>query len=134
MIAEMDRAEGYIARYALDKKHLRQDNSPRQDLFYPHPHAELSVTFHGDLSEIEIWRIGLAVALQRARKLFGRGDLKLTAACVQNLKVISDPVEGNPNHAIIVGWPKEKEARKLIALELAEAATGIRIPEDLESI
>ena len=40
----------------------------------------------------------------------------------QSLKVVPDPVQENLNHANIVGWPLEKDARKMRALEILRVA------------
>jgi hypothetical protein len=40
----------------------------------------------------------------------------------QLLAVAAAPVEGNPNHANVTGWPTEKPMQKIIAQKLAAAA------------
>ena len=39
---------------------------------------------------------------------------------LQSLGVVSDPTPCNPNHANIIKWPDKKNARRLLALELAK--------------
>ncbi len=37
----------------------------------------------------------------------------------RRLQIQPDPVLDNPQHAIVIGWPLEKEKQKIIALEIA---------------
>ena len=53
----------------------------------------------------------------------GRADLVAATAIQEGLLVNADPVlPENPNHAIIIGWPVDKPAQKIIAQALAAAA------------
>ena len=117
-----------LARYALQRSHLRADHSPRPDLFMPATDLQLSVTLHIDLSDVQLWAVGKAVAAERQRILYGRADLPTRVCSVQRLHVIPAPFEGNPNHANLVGWPSEKSAQKSIAQELAANAIGKAAP------
>lgn len=88
----------------------------------PHPYVDLSVTRHQALSEHEIWVIGQGVANVRETTLYGRADIRASDVLRQSLNVESAPIQNNPNHANIIGWPEQKPAQKVIALQLAAAA------------
>ena len=47
----------------------------------------------------------------------------MIAVTVQEVGLKIDADNDPPRHANIVGWPKEKSARKLMALESSERAT-----------
>lgn len=115
-----------LARFILQRSHFRADGTVKADAFIPHPHEELSVTRHSSLKEEEIWMHGRAVAAACGKILYGRADVSAADCLSQKLAVRADPTVSNPNHANITGWPKEKHAQKLIALELA-AAAGVMV-------
>jgi len=89
----------------------------------PPPDFKLSVTRHIDLSDLALWQIGQAVADARpAATLHGRADLKVVDVKRQTLQVDAAPLPENLNHANIAGWPPDKPAQKIIAIELAASA------------
>ena len=51
-----------LARFILQRSHLRQDGSVKQDAFVPYPWPDLSVTRHLQLTDKELWGIGHDVA------------------------------------------------------------------------
>ncbi len=112
-----------LARYIVSSRWLRQDRTVKQDAFMP-PESplELSVTRHLSLSENDIWNIGKRIASGQSRNLYGRADVEVSQVMGQSLNVVADPLKDNCNHANIVGWPPEKDARKMRAMELARAA------------
>ena len=112
-------AEELLARFAVQKSHLRADQTPRPDLFIPPPNLKLSVTRHLNLSEVEIWEAGKSVARQVEKTLYGRADIKVKVCLGQKLEVVSAPTDSDPNHANVIGWPSDKAAQKSLAQELA---------------
>jgi hypothetical protein len=116
-----------LARFVLQRSHVRADRSLKPDLFIPHPYGELSVTRHGALLDGALWAIGSGVAAERQKRLVGRADVRAGDCLRQRLQVIADPLPYNEQHANVAGWPREKPAQKIIALELA-AAAGKLIP------
>jgi hypothetical protein len=122
-----------LARIATQRGQYRRDFSVKQDLFIPHPHAELSVTRWRDATVEEIWAVGRSVAasFNPPRTLHGRADIQARACKIDNLLVVATPIlPHNPNHADITGWPTSKEDKKAIAQKLAAAASKlIRPPE-----
>ncbi|MFZ2629489.1 MAG: hypothetical protein WAX67_11505, partial [Rugosibacter sp.] len=95
------------------------DNTVKPDAFIPYPHPDLSVTRHINLSEEVLWKIGQDVADARSANLYGRADIYASTARRQNLRISAAPVPNNPNHTNIDGWPADKPAQKMIALQLA---------------
>ena len=114
-----------LARYILQNSHIRQDHTLRADLFIPHPYPDLSVTRHLTLTAPEIWFAGEEVALQTGKTLKGRGDTKAQIYLGQKLRILADPVPGNPNHANVINWPADKPSQKILALEIAAQSTFI---------
>lgn len=115
-------SEELLSRYILQKNHVRQDNTLRADLFIPHPYADLSVTRHLALDDRALWQIGADVARQTGKSLYGRAENLAQIFQEKGLTIIAAPVFGNSNHANISGWPAEKPAQKIIALEVAASS------------
>ena len=120
-----------LARYVTSSRWFRkQDLTVKQDAFIPpEDPLELSVTRQITFTEDDIWRIGKVVAGGMERNLHGRADIKTDCVIKQRLSVTPQPVPNNPNHANIVGWPLEKNERKMRALELAKVARFVPNPE-----
>jgi hypothetical protein len=117
-----------LARIILQRTHLRRDGTVKQDAFVPYPWPDLSVTRHLQLTQKELWSIGQDVARQTAKTLRGRADVGASDFRRHELQVITAPVERNPNHANVAGWPTEKPAQKLIAQQIAATAGKARQP------
>jgi len=111
-----------LARYVFRPEHVRTDGTIKPDALIPYRYTELSVTRHHGLDAAEIWAAGRAVAEQRQLALVGRADLLAADYRARSLTVQTDPVEGNAHHALVLGWPTEKPAQKLIAQLLAARA------------
>ena len=120
-----------LARYITSSKWFRkQDQTVKQDAFIPPENPlELSVTRHLTLTEDNFWEIGMGIVRDTPRTLHGRADIETGNVVAQKLSVSPQPVSDNPNHASIVGWPIEKNERKMRALELAKAARFVPNPE-----
>ncbi|MCX7049359.1 MAG: hypothetical protein NTX50_28230 [Candidatus Sumerlaeota bacterium] len=110
----------WVARYILFKSWICSDKKIRANAFMPYPHSDLSVTRHIGLSEPELWGLGQAVANLRSLTLHGRADVLAVSIRKQSLEIQPSPPPRN--HANIIGWPKEKQAQKVIALKIADAA------------
>ncbi|MCX6089951.1 MAG: hypothetical protein NTX88_06225 [Candidatus Atribacteria bacterium] len=120
-----------LARYITSSRWFRkQDQTVKQDAFIPpEDPLELSVTRHVNLAENDIWSIGRGIARSISRTLHSRADVETGYVTAQSLSVVPQPVPDNPNHANIVGWPLEKDARKMCALEIARVARFVVNPE-----
>lgn len=109
-----------LARFILFSNWIRNsDKTVKPDAFIPYPYPDLSVTRHIDLSEEALWNVGQHVADARSAKLYGRADIYAFTARRQRLGIDPAPVPNNPNHANVYGWPADKPAQKIIALQLA---------------
>jgi len=120
-----------LARYIYSSRHFsRESRRVKAAAFLPPGDGKESATRHREATEAELWQVGHAGGAKRGQTLYGRSDV-LAATCEsQRLKVEADPIENNPNHANVVGWPmNDKPACKLIAEELAVAAKFIPPPE-----
>jgi hypothetical protein len=118
-----------LARYVLQKNHVRSDQSIKPNAYMPPPDLELSVTRHLSATEEELWSVGEDVAMTTGKTLYGRGDVPTTDCVDQNLSVVAAPIiPNNPNHAHIIGWPTEKSAQKNIAQEIASRTTYVQKP------
>ncbi len=71
------------------------------------------------LDQFGIWAIGAGVAISRT--LYARGDIRGYA--VRRLRFTIVPDKLPSRHANIIGWPNDKAEQKILALELASAAT-----------
>lgn len=125
--------EEIIARFILVDKHIRRDGSLpeiKAVAFLPYKHVELSVTRHSGLEQAELWSLGQEVAYARRLPLVGRGDLNAAVPRQQGLDVIPSegPGKGARNHANIIGWPSEKAAQMVKALELAAGSSYVKCP------
>ena len=125
-----------LARYITSSRWFRRhDRTVKQDAFIPPENPlELSVTRHLNLTEDNLWSIGKGIVKDTTRTLHGRADVETDHVLAQKLSVVSQPVPDNPNHANIVGWPLEKDARKMRALEIARVARFVANPEAEEQV
>ena len=119
----------FLARYITSSRWFhKQELTVKQDAFIP-PNSELSVTRHLGLTERAIWIIGEKIVESTPRSLHGRSDVETSHVIAQRLNVVPQPEDGNPNHANIINWPPDKDARKMCALEIAKVAHFIANPE-----
>ncbi len=121
-------SDEWLARFIHYQRYIRQDRTVRADAYIPYPYPDLSVTRHLQLSEAELWRIGRDVARQINKTLHGRVDAQVFVFEQQHLQVVADPVQDNPNHANVIDWPVEKPAQKIIAQQIAAAASQVLTP------
>ena len=132
----------HLARMILTDKYVVKDTKtgkqkPKAEAFLPFSHVTLSVIRHREITEPELWEIGREVSSKReagdkhGRKfpLVGRGDFLARNAREQKLDV--KPVEGlglPRNHADVIGWPSEKPAQMMRAIQLAACAIFVATP------
>ena len=119
--------EELLARFITVEHWVRSSNQTvRPEAFIPPNDLQLSVTRHINLSEEELWNVGQKIADQVTKTerapLCGRADLRVRQVSEQQLRTEAAPLDDNPNHAHIIGWPIEKSARKSVAQELAAKA------------
>ncbi len=109
-----------VARFVISKRWIRiANNSVKPDAFIPHPHIELSVTRHKNITTEKIWAHGESVAANRNKTLYGRADVRVGDVRKESIDVVARPIAGeNPNHACLIDWPSEKSHQKQIAQEI----------------
>ena len=89
--------------------------------FLPGPDGTTSTFRTHGLTTDEIWALGESrVAAPRGRRLYGRGDVRVSSVVATGLTV--NPDDDPPRHAGIVGWPDGKDARLSLAQRLAACA------------
>ena len=126
-VADVNNSE-MLARYATQSSHFRRiDWTAKQDLFFPHPHIELSVTRHINATEDEMWQIGRNVAELQNKTLYGRADVKAEVFIEQELTLRKAPLANNPNHANTVGWATDKPNQKSKAQLIAAKSTFVKV-------
>ena len=112
-----------LARFVLKAEWIRKvDNTVKQDAFIPPKDLQLSVTRHFGISPEQLIETGKSVAAATSLEFLGRADIETQAVAKNALKAVAWPLQDNTNHAHVIGWPADKEARKTIAQELAAAA------------
>lgn len=112
-----------FARYGVEKGRIT-NSRVKPKLFEPRKDGTLSVHLIDMLSRSEVIAIGECIAKKRKKTLYGWGEI--TRLFVEEIKltlyVDNDPC---PGHAIIGGWPKERNAIRDKQKELAENSCGI---------
>ena len=120
-------AEEGLARFIFSSSHFsRENNRVKHNAFMPAPAGKASVFRIKGLEGTAVWKIGSEIAEQRSQSLHGRADI--TAGTVSRTGLSIKSSEPPPRHCNIEGWPVEKSAQKLIAIELANAATLVLKP------
>jgi hypothetical protein len=119
-----------LSRFIVSRSHIRSSNQTvKPDAFVPHPYEDLSVNRDLEATEEETWRVGADVAAARGRSLRGRADTLAATFLSQKLETVAAPVDGNPNHVNVVGWPVDKPSQKIIAQEIAAVAKFLAPPD-----
>lgn len=112
----------------MDEKHFsREKNIVKRKAYEPsRGDAGTSVFLVTGLKEPAIWRLGKKfVAASRGKPILARADLKVGPIRRLGLDVIHDPLPRR--HALVVGWPSDKEKQKLRMQEVADEAV-LRFP------
>lgn len=114
-----------LARFIVNSNEKKSDGSVNFKLFMPYTHVELSVNRHREASLRETWQIGIRIAQQRQRTLYGLANIRASNCRANKLDVKPDPIlPDNPNHANITGYPSEKEEQMALAMRLAASIEG----------
>jgi hypothetical protein len=130
-LAPVDTAQEILSRYVLSSSQYRKtDVYVKASAFLPAPHPdtgfETSVFRTNTLSEHQIWQLGAEQLPDRT--IYCRADLDQNAVMdIQPLRVAAE-TSTHPLHSIIVGWPQEKHAQKLLALQLEQIARSYAGP------
>lgn len=126
-----------LVRFILTRKHFNQiTREVRAEAFSPRPWVELSMNRQREASANETWALGRAIASKLEKQLRGLVNVPVSACLNAGLRVIAAPVEGNPNHVNVVGFPEAKQEQMLIAIKLRSGLSDLRVhspPEDPQS-
>jgi hypothetical protein len=112
-------ADEWLARFVLNRRHIRADGTVKREAFVPYKWVELSVTRHLGLNDSQIWEAGDRVAAQTKKGLQGRADAQAATYAKQELRTVAAPVPENSNHANVIDWPQDKQAQMEKALEIS---------------
>ena len=119
-----------LARFAVHSDHFKSGKvSPK--LFRPTRELRVSVSNADGKTCKEIRAEGIRVATVRqdVKKFYGWAEITTEEVRSIGLKVHDD--DDPPGHSSIIGWP-EKEVEFLpYQHQLAELATGIKLPEPI---
>ncbi len=116
-----------LARFIFSSSHFsRENNRVKHNAFMPAPDGKTSVFRTKGLDGGAVWLIGEEIAKTRNQPLHARADI--AAAEVARFKLAVAISEPPPRHCHIEGWPAEKSAQKLIAMDLADAARLVLRP------
>ena len=124
------------ARFIAEKRHLNRSTDPptvKANAYMPRENEEgVSITRLVQITEDEVWAIGMAMAANRnpPRTLRGRSDVLTATFQGQGLEVKPIAVDGNPNHAEACGWPTLESDQLMIAKEIAAVAKFVAPPKE----
>jgi len=125
--------EEHVARHIFSSSHINKlTGTIKQDAFMPPNNHCLSVTGRLETTPEEILADGRRIALLRMKPLHGIADIAVTEFMAQKLAVVASPLLDNPNHADVIRWPTAKCQQKAIALKIAEVATLLPIPQEID--
>ena len=116
-----------LARFVIASKWFRADGTVKPDAFIPPSDLKLSVTRHAALSIDDLMARGRRVAEIRGKTFYGRADVSASVVREEKLDAVEFPLDDNPEHAHIVGWPSDKPAQKSKAQQLAAFARCVVI-------
>ena len=120
-----------LARFAVHSNHFQSGQvSPK--LFRPTKNPKVVSTSRVDGKDHEgIKAEGIRVATTRrdVKKLYGWAEITTEEVHNIGLKVHDD--DDPPGHSSIIGWPEEEVDSLPYQQQLAELATGIKLPEPI---
>ena len=125
------RQEGLLARFAVRKGQLTAAAVKRK-LVEPNRHLELSVFRVHELGDTEVRELGVDVVHRRpdANRLYGWAEFD--EALVHSVSLTLHDDDDPPRHANVVGWPTDRDERKLVESELADKATPVPVNPPIE--
>lgn len=120
------RASGFLARFALESRHLTA-SVVKPKLFEPNRKRKLSVFYVSGLDDAGIRHIGDDVVAQQstAKRLYGWGEFSEAAVHDAGLRIKRD--DNPPRHANIADWPEDPSERKQRQQILASHACPVRV-------
>lgn len=119
-----------VARFAYDTADTKGTNI-RPGTFLPmfeaeYSRLETSVCRTKACPESRQWEL----AKLRGKPARCKADVPVSVIAAQGLQCVAAPVKDYDEHAVILGWPDDKDAQKAITLELRKASTRKLAPQD----
>lgn len=112
--------EDRLTRFIRSGKHVTESKGRvKHQAFMPPDDKKLSVFHIEHMNNRTIWKLA-DNHLGHTKRIRFRADISAGVVGTVGLKVVCD--DEPEHHAEIVGWPDEKEKRKLRAMELAAQA------------
>ena len=112
------------SRFTCDESHFNAAGA-KWKLFEPSRGDNATSVFITDgLTPEDVWTIGDTYAHRGDRLPVARGDVTPNDIKTVSLRLSVD--DDPPRHALILGWPSEKEELRLRAMELARKARLFR--------
>ena len=109
-----------LARFIFSSEHFAETKGVvKPKAFLPDSGGETSVFRTLSLSAGQIWGIGNGIRNERAKAYARVG----TAAVRRVGLLVNSAIEDHPRHAVIVGWPAEKDGKLILALQLSSEAS-----------
>lgn len=132
VVSTLSPKEG-VARFIYDKSAWSKQPvlKPKPKVFYPEFFEgkwETSVCRTLSVSEQRIWEI--AHKAREPRLALARAELNVSSVHGVGLRTESAPdlAKDYPEHAVIIGWPDEKEKQMEFAIQLVAASKLILVP------
>jgi hypothetical protein len=118
-----------VARFAYDSAD-RKGANVRPGTFLPmfepdYARLETSVCRTRDCPDDRQWQL----ALLRGKPARCKADVPVAVILEQGLQCVAAPVANYDEHAVLLGWPQEKEDQKVIAIALVKASSRVLAPE-----
>lgn len=118
-----------LTRFVTDEELLRRSGEVHWRAFRPKPaEAELSIARIAELAAADVWKLGEQLAGATGRDVHGRADFKaphVRASRDNGSRLGVVAAEPPTRHALIVGWPADTNARKVLAMSLAAVSTQV---------
>lgn len=119
-----------LSRYIFDSDKVNQAGRVKDGAFLPSPggndRLETSVCRTVGMAVEMIWEIGRSTRPDRSLK--GRADFTTETVIQERLYTVSDTEGTFAEHAVILGWPADKENQKVLARAIAKASRGLIVP------
>ena len=109
-----------LARFIVSKRdYTLEQRAVRPRAFLPY-RGETSVFRTHGLSDAAVWQLAADHVEPSRGRCLARGDLR--ADMVRSTPLTIDADDSPLRHAVIAGWPDEKQEQLALALELAASA------------
>jgi hypothetical protein len=109
-----------LARFIFSREHFAETKGVvKPKAFLPDPGGETSVFRTLSLSSGQVWDIGNGIRNEKAKAYAKIG----TGAVRRVGLLVNSAIEDHPRHAVIVGWPPEKDRKLILALQLSSEAS-----------